>query len=94
MLKIETLKAFFLLQEREQWILIFAIYLYFFELWKLGAKVKGAEVVNLLLGARSLVAKLVAREVQNLKTLVFIILIECLQFLLLWCKATTGSSIH
>ena len=57
-------------------------------------KVGRAERVNLLNRARCLLAKLVAREVENLETVLGILLIERFQFFVLWCESASGSGVH
>src|SRR3712207_4851001 len=72
---VETSKPFLALEELVERVGIVAIHLKFLELWELGAVVELAELVYALVGARSLVAKLIAGEVEDLESLGVILLI-------------------
>ena len=55
---------------------------------------KGAEFMDLLIGAGSLCAKLIAGDIQNLKPLVMIVKVKLLDGRVLRGKAAAGSRIH
>ena len=57
------------------------------------AKATGAEAVDLLIRAGSLIAELVAGEVKNLKSLILILFIQILKSVVLWCESTAGCGI-
>ena len=73
---------------------IVTIHLNLVELRKLNIEVSRAVLMNLLNSTRGLLSELVTGEVQNLKTLVTVLLIECLQFRILRCESTTCSRVH
>ncbi len=76
---VPTGKSFLLFQKFIQGLGILSVHLNLLELRKLSAIVQLAETVYALVGARSLLAELVAREVQNLETLRMIFLVKLLQ---------------
>ena len=76
-------KAFLLLQELEEGIGIVAVYLDLLEAREFCAKIELTELVNAVVGARSLLAKLVAGEVEDLEALSMILLVECLKLVIL-----------
>ena len=83
-------KAFLFLQEFIQRVCIFTVHLYFLESWEFGAEVQLTELVDALVCTRSLLAKLVAGEVENLEALAAILLVKLLQFVILGSEATFG----
>ena len=62
-------KAFLLFEELIERLCIIAVYLDFLELREFRTIVELAELVNALIGTRSLLSELVTGEVQNLKSL-------------------------
>ena len=56
--------------------------------------VEAAELFDLLIVARFLVRKLVARETENDKSLVFIFLVQCLQTIVLRRETTFGGGVN
>ena len=93
MILVKALEALLCLQVGEQRRLVLAVDLYFLELGKLSTKIQGAELMNFLLGAGSLLTKLVAGEVENLKTLVLILLVQGLQLFVLRSETATGGRV-
>ena len=75
-------------------MLISSVHINLVELWELDVEVGRAELVNLLNRTRSLFAKLVAGEVENLEAILGVFLIQRLQFLILWCESASGSGVH
>ena len=75
MCHIPTSEALLLLQKLEHRVSILTVHLHFLESWELGAVGQLAELVNRLICARSLLSKLVAREIENLETLTMIFLV-------------------
>ena len=73
--RVKTAKALLCFQEGVERMLVGSIHLNLIELWKLDVEVGRAERVNLLNGTRSLFAKLVAREIENLKAVLSILLV-------------------
>ena len=69
---IEACKAFLLLEPSIERQLILAIDLNLAKTGELRVETQGAELLNFLVGARSLCAELVAGEVENFKPLVLI----------------------
>ena len=56
--------------------------------------VEAAELGDLLIAARLLVRELVARETDDDKSLVFVLLVKCLQTIVLWRETALGSGVH
>ena len=76
-----TFKALLCFQPGVEWVLVLTVHLNLVKLRELDGKVSCAELVNFLNGARSLLPELVAREVENLQTLIAVLFIQCLQVL-------------
>ena len=90
---IPSSKTFLFCQELVEWFRIVTIDFDFFETGKLCAEVQLAELVYRLVSARSLLSKLVAREVEDFETLAVILLVEFLQFIVLRRKTALGGGI-
>ena len=86
-------ETFLLLEELEERIGIVAIHLHFLEAGEFSAEIELAEFMDTLVGARSLLTELIAWEVENFKPLGMILLVEGLEFVILWRKATLSSRI-
>ena len=86
-------KAFLLLEEQEQRIGISAIDLYLLETGEFRTEVQLAELMDRLVGAGSLLAKLVAGEIENLETLAVIVFIKFFQLVVLGRETALGSCI-
>jgi len=93
MIHIPAGKAFLLLQELVQWVGILAVHLDLLETGELRAEVQFTELMNALVGAGSLLAELVAGEIENLETLTVILLVECFQLVVLRGKTALGSRV-
>jgi hypothetical protein len=87
------LETFLFFEESEQRDGLATIYVAFAHTEETGAIMGCAESGYLLIGSRSLFAKLVAGEIQNLKSLSMIMLIHRLQCLILRGEATLCSRI-
>jgi hypothetical protein len=72
---------------------IFAINLYLLETGEFSAEVQFAELVDALVSAGSLLAELVAREVENLETLSVILLVQGFQFVVLRSETALGGGV-
>jgi len=92
-LHVPASKAFLFFQELEQWVGIVTIHLYLLETGKFGAEVQFTELVDALVSARSLLTKLVAREVENLEALCMVLLVQGFQFVVLWGKTALGGGV-
>jgi hypothetical protein len=82
------------LQELEERVSIRTVDLYLLEAGELGTEVQLAELMDRVIGARSLLSELIAREVEDDKMLRTILLIELFEFIILRCKAALGGSVH
>ena len=71
-----------------------AVYITLLELREVSAIVKLAELSNFLVCAWSLVAKLVARHIQNLEAFVLELLVDSFQLLILRCESASCSCIY
>ena len=89
----EALERFLGGQISKQGIGRFAVYVDFLELRKFGAELHLAELVNLVIATRRLVGKLVAREIENLETLVAVFLVHSLERLVMGRKTTARSRV-
>ena len=85
---VPTLESLLLCEILEQGIGIRTIHFHLLESWKLRTVIHLAELMDRLVGARSLLSKLVAGEIKDFKSLTMIFFVEFLQFLILWCKST------
>ena len=81
-------KTALLLQKTEERVGIVAVDLDLLETGEVGAVGEFAEIVDRLIGAGGLLAKLVAGEIEDFKALGVIFLIEGFEFLILRSKAT------
>ena len=75
-------------------MLVGSVHINLIELRELNVEVGRAELVNLQNGTRSLFAKLVAGEVQNLEAVFSILIIERLQPFILWRESTSCRGVH
>ena len=73
---------------------MFAVDVGFLHLRELGVILQRAELVDLLIRPRRLSRELVARDIQNLKSLVMILPVKLLQFPLLRGKSASSRRIH
>ena len=87
-------KAFLLREVLEQRVGIVAIDLHLLEAGELCAEIQLAELMDGLISARGLLAKLVAGEVQDDELLRAVFLIEFLKLLILGSEATLRSRVH
>lgn len=91
--QVKTRKSLPALQPCVKRIRIFAVYVDFSELCESGSEIGRAERFDLLIGALCLPAELVAREVKNFKSPIYIFLIQVLQLTELWCEPSRGSGV-
>ena len=75
-------------------MLILTVHFNLVKLCELDVVVGGAELLDLCYCAGSLPSELVAREIQNLKSLLVILFIYCLQILVLWSESAASGSIY
>ena len=87
-------KTALLLQKTEERVGIVAVDLDRLETGEVGAVGEFAEIVDRLIGAGGLLAKLVAGEIEDFKALGVLFLIEGFEFLILRSKATLGSGVY
>ena len=90
---VPTGEALLCLEELIERVSVVAVDLDLLELWELGAVGELAERVDALVGARCLLAKLIAGEVENLEALGMVFLIEFLQFLILRGETAFGGCV-
>lgn len=93
MCRVETRKAFLLLEVGVERRLVGSIDVDFVETGKEGVEVGNAELLNLGVGSGCLSAKLVAGEVENLKSLVCIGCIERIEVFVLGSEAAMGGGV-
>lgn len=73
---------------------MFAVDVGFLHLRELGVILQRTELVNLLIRPRRLSRELVARDIQNLKSLIMILPVKLLQFPVLRGESASGRRIH
>lgn len=93
MVHIPSLEALLFLEILEQGVSIIAVNLHLLETREFSSIVELAELMYRLVGTGSLLPKLVAREVKNLKSLAMIFLIEFFQFLILRSKSALNGCV-
>ena len=82
----EALKTLLALEPAVQGQFVLAVYIGFGHLGEHGAEVDSAELVDLLVSSGRLASKLVARDVDDLKSLFVIFSVGSLQLLILRCE--------
>lgn len=90
---VETLKSLLALKPSVEREFVLAVNIALFELWKFGAEIHATKLGNLLVGAWSLIPKLVARDINNLEPFGSHVAVHLFKLLVLWCKTTFGSGI-
>ena len=80
---VKSLKGLLSLKPSVEGKFVLAIHLCFAELWEVYTELQRAEFADFSIAARSLTSKLVARHVENLKTLSFVGAIERFKFVIL-----------
>ena len=91
---VKALKALLRRQILKEWLRRIAPHIPLFEDGERNTIVQAAELLHLIVCARLLSCKLVAREAQNLKPLRLILRIECLQLLELRRKSALARRVH
>lgn len=91
--QVKTRKSLLALQPCVQRVGIFTIHIDFGKLCEGGSVIGRAERFDLLVGALGLASELVAREVKDFKSLVYILLIQVLQLTELWCEPSRSGGV-
>ncbi len=78
----------------EEGICVVAVYIYLLELREVGSELHGAEFVDLVRGAGSLVCELVAREVKDLKSLILKLFVHFLKRLIVRCETAACCGVY
>ena len=93
MLHVPSCEAFLLLEVFEEGVGVVAVDFHFLETGEFSAVIQFAEVMYRLVGARGLLSKLVAGEVEDGESLSMVLLIEFFQFLILWSESALGGRV-
>ena len=91
---IEAFKALLRLQIRIQRKFVLAVDIGLLHLRECGVKVHRAEFMNLIIASRCLCAELVARDIQDLESLIMIILVQLFDRRILRGKAAAGRGVY
>ena len=92
--EVETAEWFLRLEIGVKGMLACSVYLDLIELWELNAEVGRAELLDFLNGARGLLAKLVAGEVENLQALGLVLLVQLFELFVLRGESATGGGVY
>ena len=92
--EVKAAEALLCFQIGEKGRLTGAVHVDFVKLRELDVEIGGAELMNLLNRAGSLLAELVAGEIEYFKAIGMVFLVECLQLIILVREATTGGCVH